>query len=188
METAFIIITILLVLYSLLAVIDGVYLHLFKYRLQERPESKLEHLTHTVRAFLFSGILITLFIQIHDNRFFYLGMAMVLLDILVLLVDAYTEKDSRAFMGGLPRWEYILHLLVNGFHFAAIAVFLVLKINITAEGFVLNQHFESIQSYSTFQFVVINLLPGSLLISLLHVLVYSSKVSSFIKNIKLSCC
>lgn len=32
-------------------------------------------------------------------------------------------KDSRAFMGGLPRWEYIVHLLGNGFHFAAIAVF-----------------------------------------------------------------
>lgn len=188
METAFILLTLLLVLYSLLAVIDGVYLHLYRYRLQERTESRLEHLTHTIRAFLFSGILMTLFIPMDDNRFFYLGMGMVLLDILVLLVDAYTEKDSRAFMGGLPRWEYILHLLVNGFHFAAIALFLALKINATADGFVLNQQFESIQSYHAFQFVVMNLLPGSLLISLLHVLVYSAKVNSFIKNIRFSCC
>lgn len=188
METAFILVTILLALYSLLAVIDGVYLHLYRYRLQERAESKLEHLTHTIRAFLFSGILITLFIQMDDNRFFYLGMVMVLLDILVLLVDAYTEKDSRAFMGGLPRWEYMLHLMVNGFHFAAIAVFLVLKINITSDGFVLNQQFEGIQSYAVFQLVAVNLLPGAVLISLLHVLVYSSKVNSFIKNIRLNCC
>lgn len=188
METAFILVTILLVLYSLLAVIDGVYFHLYRYQLHDRAESQLEHLTHTIRAFLFSGILITLFIQINDNRFFYLGMAMVLLDILVLLVDAYSEKDSRAFMGGLPRWEYMLHLMVNGFHFAAIAVFLVLKINITTDGFVLNQHFEGIQSYPIFQFVAINLLPGSLLISLLHVLVYSSRVSAFMKRIRFSCC
>lgn len=70
MEIAFIISIILLIAYSLLALFDGVFLHLYKYRLYEHKESKFEHLTHTVRAVLFTGILIALFINIEDNRWF----------------------------------------------------------------------------------------------------------------------
>ena len=186
MEFAFVLITVLLVLYALLGLIDGVYLHLFKYRLHEHPQSKLEHLTHTVRAFLFSGILITLFINIDTNQFVHLGLSLVILDIIVLLVDAYAEKDSRAFMGGLPRWEYILHLLINGFHFAAIAVYLILKINFSNDGVLLITYFENTESYAVFKVIAVNLLPGALLIGLLHLLVYSPKVKSFLKQLNLN--
>lgn len=188
MESAFLIMTILIALYSVLALFDGVFLHLYKYKLHENPESKFEHLTHTVRAFLFSGILLTLFINIDTNRFFYLGIFLLGLDVLVLILDAYSEKDSRKFMGGLPRWEYILHLLVNGFHFASIAVFLVLKVNLSGNGMLLVTHFESIKNYHIFKIVAVNLLPGSLLISLLHILVYFPKVNSRFQKLKFSCC
>lgn len=50
MEMAFIISIVLLIAYSLLALFDGVFLHLYKYRLYEHKESKFEHLTHTIRA------------------------------------------------------------------------------------------------------------------------------------------
>lgn len=130
METAFIILIILLIAYIVLAFFDGVFLHLYKYRLYEHKESKFEHLTHTIRAILFTSILISLFINIEENRLFLLGTALVAADIITLIIDAYVEKDSRQFMGGLPRWEYIIHLLVNGFHFASIAVFLVIKIKL----------------------------------------------------------
>lgn len=63
MEIAFIISIVLLIAYSILALFDGVFLHLYKYRLYEHKESKFEHLTHTVRAILFTGILIALFIK-----------------------------------------------------------------------------------------------------------------------------
>lgn len=105
MEIAFIISIILLIVYSLLALFDGVFLHLYKYRLYEHKESKFEHLTHTIRAILFIGILTSLFINIENNSLFVLGAILVVADIITLIVDAYLEKDSRAFMGGLPRWE-----------------------------------------------------------------------------------
>lgn len=50
---ALLISTILLAAFAVLAIIDGFYLHIFKYQLHNHPKSKFEHLTHTVRAVLF---------------------------------------------------------------------------------------------------------------------------------------
>lgn len=188
MEVAFIISIVLLIAYSLLALFDGVFLHLCKYRLYEHEESKFEHLTHTVRAILFTGILISLFINIEDNKWFLLGVALVVADIITLVIDAYVEKDSRTFMGGLPRWEYIIHLLVNGFHFASIAVFLVIKISIDGNGITLSDNFQHIESFHTFRAIAVNLLFGAVLISLLHILVYFPKFSSYFNRLKFKCC
>ncbi|AIL45278.1 hypothetical protein BEI02_15640 [Elizabethkingia sp. HvH-WGS333] len=188
MEIAFLISSILLISYSLLALFDGVFLHLYKYRLYQHKESRFEHLTHTIRALLFTGILISLFINIENNNLFLFGCILIVTDIITLLVDAYVEKDSRAFMGGLPRWEYIVHLLVNGFHFAAIAVFLVIKINLDSDGIRLIENFQQIENYQTFKIIAINLLPGAIIISLLHILVYSPKFNYYFKKMKLKCC
>lgn len=108
--------TTLLVLFAILAIFDGFYLHIFKYQLHNHSESKFEHLTHTLRAILFPLIVYYLFIKQDGSTSFFIGILFVILDLLILAIDAYVEKDSRVFMGGLPRWEYILHLFVNGFH------------------------------------------------------------------------
>ena len=188
MEVAFILSIVLLIAYSLLALFDGVFLHLYKYRLYEHKESKFEHLTHTVRAILFTGILIALFINIEDNRWFLLGTALVVADMITLIIDAYVEKDSRHFMGGLPRWEYIIHLLVNGFHFASIAVFLVIKINLDSNGITLTNNFQQVESFHIFRAIAVNLLPGVMLISLLHILVYFPRFNSYFNKLKFKCC
>ena len=188
MEIAFIISTILLIAYSLLALFDSVFLHLYKYRLYEHKESKFEHLTHTIRALLFTGILISLFINIEDNSLFLLGAAFVIADIITLIIDAYVEKDRRSFMGGLPRWEYIIHMLVNGFHFASIAVFLVIKINLDSNGITLVNNFQQVENFHTFKTIAVNLLPGAVLISLLHILVYFPKFNFYFNKLQLKCC
>ncbi|MCH5684670.1 hypothetical protein LWM68_10590 [Niabella sp. W65] len=188
MEIAFVISTTLLVAYSLLALFDGVFLHLYKYRLYEHKESKFEHLTHTIRAILFTGILISLFINIENNSLFLFGTILVIADIITMIIDAYAEKDSRTFMGGLPRWEYIIHLLVNGFHFASIAVFLVIKINLDNNGITLVNNFQQIESFHIFRTIAINLLPGAMLISLLHILVYFPKFNFYFNKLQLKCC
>lgn len=188
METAFIVAIVLLILFSLLAFFDGVYLHLFKYKLYEHQESKFEHLTHTFRAFLFVGILILMFINIENNSFFLTGLAFAIVDVIILGIDAYAEKDSRKFMGGLPRWEYIIHLFVNGFHFAGIAAVLILKIDFSDSGIILREGFYRFQNYEIFRLISLNILPGAILISLLHVLVYLPKFNSIISRIQLKCC
>lgn len=188
METAFILSIVLLSAYVLLALFDGVFLHLYRYRLYAHKESKFEHFTHTIRAILFTGILFSLFINIENNSLFVFGVILVAADIVMLIMDAYVENDSRAFMGGLPRWEYIIHLLVNGFHFAGIAVFLVIKINIDNNGITLVNHFQSVEAFHLFRTIAINLLPGAVMISLLHILVYFPKFNFYFNKLQLKCC
>jgi hypothetical protein len=171
MELALIVFSILLGLFAVLALYDGFYLHIFKYRLHDRPESRAEHLTHTVRAVLFPFILYFLFLQQDCDTSFFIGLAVVALDILVLAADAWLEKDSRVFMGGLSRWEYILHLFVNGFHFASVAVFLVMKLQLVDGGIEIVSNFYGLKNYGLYRFLVANLLPGACLLAVLHVLV-----------------
>ena len=165
----FLISTILLLAFALLAIIDGLYLHIFKYQLFNYKESKFEHLTHTIRAILFPLIVYFLFVTQNCLTCFYLGILLVVIDIVVLGIDAYVEKDSRSFMGGLPRWEYMLHLFVNGFHFASIAVFFAIKLTYTENGIEIIEDLSNQKNFGLFQFVAVNLLPGAMLMALLHV-------------------
>ena len=171
MEIAFVILSILLVLFALLALYDGFYLHILKYQLQNQVQSKNEHLTHSLRALLFPAIVYFLFLKQDCVISFYLGLTFVVIDLIVLGIDAYIEKDSRAFMGGLPRWEYILHLFVNGFHFASIAVFISLKLQLNKEGITIVPNFYSYQNFYVFKLIALNILPGAILIGLIHILV-----------------
>lgn len=170
MEIAFIIISILITLFAILALYDGFYLHIFKYKLHHYTESRLEHLTHTVRAIFFPLILYFLFIKEDCTISFFIGVLIVILDLLVLAIDAYSEKDSRKFMDGLPRWEYILHLFVNGFHFASIAVFLSIKIRLENNQLSLIQNFNWIENHTIFLLIVKNLMPGSIILAIIHLM------------------
>ncbi len=170
MEIIFFLATALLLVFSGLAIFDGFYLHLVKYRLYEHEESKFEHLMHLARAVLFPCILYFFYLRT-DTTAFWIGTAFVALDILALGVDAYTETDSRVFMGGLPRWEYILHLFVNGFHFAGVAVFFVAKLRILPESLQIITNFDGVYWHTIFTFIVQQMLPGAVLMALLHIAV-----------------
>lgn len=184
METAIIITTVLLILFSILAVYDGFYLHIFKYRLHNHPQSMTEHLTHTLRAVFFPAILYFLFLNQDCQLSFIISSAVVIADLLVLGFDAYIEKDSREFMGGLPRWEYILHLFVNGFHFASIAVFLSLKFKYENDNIAIIPNLTELDNYKLFHAVVINLLPCAIISALLHILLLNSKSRFFLELYK----
>jgi hypothetical protein len=190
METAIIISSVLLVLFVLLALYDGFYLHIFKYRLHKRPESKAEHIIHTIRAVFFPAILYFLFLRQDSNMSFLLGMAIVFLDLLVLAIDAFLEKDSRLFMGGLPRWEYIVHLFVNGFHFASIAVYLSIKLTFQNGEIVIISNIGQSHISDLFSALIINLLPGAILMALLHIMLCMPKTAYTWNNLrrKINCC
>ena len=182
--------TILLLLFAILAVIDGFYLHIFKYQLHNHEESKLEHLTHTIRAILFPLIVYFLFIIQNSTVGFFIGIFLLTVDIIILGIDAFSEKESRAFMGGLPRWEYILHLFVNGFHFGAIAVFLAVKLNLGATGISIVPDLSNMMNYDLFKFVADNLIPGAILIAVIHVMTSFNATRPIWNTLrsKISCC
>lgn len=186
----FLITTFLILAFSLLAVIDGFYLHILKYQLFNHKESKFEHFTHTIRSVLFPLIVYFLLIVQNSKTAFYLGVLFVVLDIIVLAVDAFVEKDSRAFMGGLPRWEYILHLFVNGFHFSSIVVFFVLKLSLSEKGIFIIDDLSNCKNFELFQLVATNLLPGAVLLAIIHVLTSMKKTQEYWNSVRarLVCC
>jgi hypothetical protein len=102
---------------------------------------------------------------------FYIGLILVLIDIITLGVDAYVENDSRQFMGGLPKWEYIIHLFVNGFHFAAIAVYLIVRIKFEAGAISISTGLDNSGANTLFLLLVKNLIPGGILMALIHIFV-----------------
>ncbi|MGH2665346.1 hypothetical protein [Flavobacterium sp.] len=189
MEIAIIISSFFLVLFAILALYDGFYLHIFKYQLHNQIESKMEHLTHALRAVFFPIILYFLFLKQDSDANFLIGLAIVILDILVLGYDAFVEKDSRQFMGGLPRWEYIVHLFVNGFHFASIAVYLSIRLTFQ-NGEILISHITQSSVTDLFNTLIINLLPGAIIMALLHIVLCIPKTANVWNNFrsKLNCC
>lgn len=158
-----------LTIFMILATYDGVYLHIWKYELFNQEESYFEHVTHTIRAILFPIIIWLLFIRV-DVISFYIGIVFVLLDLVVLGVDAYSEKESRSFMGGLPTWEYILHLFANSFHFTTFVLIIATRLHLNTEGLTYSTAFLSNSFFAVGQQIALNLLPGACILGIAHLL------------------
>jgi hypothetical protein len=118
---------VLLVAYLVLASVDGLYLHLWRFQLHLRPETQLEHLTHTARAVLFVPALVLVLAGDTSGPLLWAGVAVVLLDFLVGVADMLEEGVSRTFQGGLPRYELALHVVLSVLHYGAVAASLVAR-------------------------------------------------------------
>jgi hypothetical protein len=189
MEILFLLSIICLIGFMLLATYDGAYLHLWKFELFNREESHFEHQTHTARALLFPAIVYLLFVDTSIIGF-WIGLTLVATDLIVLGLDAYSEMESRRFMNGLPQWEYILHLFANSFHFTAIVLIIAARTKITDSGILYATEFMSHSSFETVQFIAINIIPGSIILGLLH-LILSTEFGKRVYNanrLKITCC
>lgn len=189
MEILFFLSIFCLIVFMGLATYDGAYLHLWKYELFNHTESKFEHQTHTIRALLFPAIVALLFI---DTSFagFCIALVLVLLDLLVLGLDAYSEKESRSFMNGLPKREYILHLFANSFHFAAIVLIIATRLKINDNSMVYSTQFTSHPSFEMVQLIATNILPGGIILAFIHVLLmfnFGKKLWNT-NRMKITCC
>jgi hypothetical protein len=109
----------LFTLFAAVAAVDSTHYHFRRFRLWSRPETRREHVAHTIRAALMAPALVALF---HDGRPATLvACAIVALDFVAAGIDVATERDSRARFGGLPHGEYVAHLSATTLHVAAIA-------------------------------------------------------------------
>ena len=147
----------------ILALYDGLYLHLWKFELFNRKESEIEHKIHTARALLFPMIVYYLFID-NSRVGYFIGIAFFLADLVVLALDAYYEKGSREFMDGLPRWEYIIHLFANSFHFASFVLIIIIREN----GTILKSFIGSYEVSDLIYVVGIYVIPGAITMGIIH--------------------
>src|SRR4051812_37911001 len=116
----------IVVLFALLAGYDGVHLHLVRYRLWARAESRHEHLVHTARAIAFPIALVLVFTG-RGGPMLWAGLAVIALDTAFEVYDVAIEPDSRARAGGLPVAEGVLHNILGTLRAAAIVLVLVAR-------------------------------------------------------------
>lgn len=190
MDILFYLATACLVLFMILATYDGFYLHIFKYKLFDREESLFEHKTHTARAVLFPLIVWLLLINETNFILFLAGIAFVVIDLIVLGIDAYYEQESRSFMGGLPKWEYIIHLFANAFHFSAIVIALAIRLEISDNSILFVDTVVASTAHDVFQIVAVNLIPGAVILALLHFILMMKRPKTIWTHYrtKITCC
>ena len=127
MYTYQIIACLLLILFTIVASIDGLYFHLYKYRLFERKESIKEHHLHTANAFLFPITILLLFVYDVAGFLLWLSVVITILTLIIEFYDVFEEKKSRADLGGLTSLEYSMHFGMSGIRAAYTAIVLTQK-------------------------------------------------------------
>lgn len=158
--------TVLLEVFAVLALIDGVYIHLIRLGLPSRPRSWMEHVWHTFSALLFLPIVLTVFLAPTAGIVLWTGVALVAALYWVEFHDVRAERESRADLGGLSRFELTLHVVL--ILTRTVAVILALA----------SRPVEAWSSFSTpvigahpdwVTLLVAPLIPGALLIAAVHV-------------------
>ena len=109
METSFY----LLLFVAHLGTFDVLYFHLYKCKLNSRPECRREVFWHICRHLIYA----LQFVWVANFRFH--GWALAILgvlyacDIFVAWADVWEETASRKVQGGLPRGEYFMHIVLS---------------------------------------------------------------------------
>jgi hypothetical protein len=149
-----------------LSFVDGVWIHLVKLKLHTRPDSYREHLWHTARALLFPPTLVLLFMYPTAGWLLWLGVALVGLDGVAGVADVLSERGSRKSLGGLSSFEYLVHVLLVILHTSATVLVLASR---PSEAWSLSSPLLVGTSQTSISWMVSQLLPGSVVIGLLHV-------------------
>src|SRR5215207_9622210 len=103
--------TVFLMIFGAVADYDGLYLHLWKYRLYARPESRREHKLHTAQGILFVPVIFFLFYKDFGGWALWAGVLFLSAEQVVEICDVLDERDSRASLGGLSSAEYAAHVI-----------------------------------------------------------------------------
>lgn len=105
--------------YAVLAAIDGLWLHLWCYRLHRTAPQ--EHRIHTARAVLFSAVVPLLLMGWASGPLLWCGALLAVADLALVAWDAAIETRTRAFQRGLPAGEAALHTVLQALHAVVLA-------------------------------------------------------------------
>jgi hypothetical protein len=157
----------LLVPLGLLAAVDGLYLHLWRLRLHERPESRREHLLHSARAVLFAPCLALVYGFESAGGWLWAGVALAVVDTALEGWDTFEEPGSRRAIGGLTAAEALLHVVLVTLR--AVSLVLVL-ISLPAAAWSWSTP-GTLREVEPWQAIVVwtGLLPGATGVAALHV-------------------
>lgn len=175
----------ILLLFLGLSIFDGIYYHLWKFRLQEREDSKFEHVTHTVRAVLFIPTTILIYFIGATGWLLWAAVLVLAFDLVTEIIDVLNEKASRSTLGGLPSGEYLVHIMLTTLRVSALALAFAA---LPSEAWITNSPSIIVPAFS--KIVALQTLPGALIVAILHIyLIFDPTfVSRMERSIKNKCC
>lgn len=109
-----------LLAFTTIAGVDGLYFHLYRYRLHERAASRTEHLLHTLNVILFVPLTALLYCVEPLGLWRWLVLALFGLSVGIEILDVRCEEASRRELGGLTNNEYLMHFLMSGLRGGAV--------------------------------------------------------------------
>jgi len=105
-------VVVLLIVMGFVGAFDGLYYHLYKFRLYRQPSARTETVTHLVRGALFAVVLWTLAHYAPAGGWYWSFIAVFAVELTDDVIDVLIEPASRKPLGGLPRFEYLVHMIV----------------------------------------------------------------------------
>ncbi len=97
---------------GLLGATDILVFHVHGHALRERVDSRAELVTHALRGPTYA-VLFLVVPNYELNGGWYLALlGLLAVDALISVVDFWLEPESRRSAGGLPRGEYLLHVIL----------------------------------------------------------------------------
>ena len=105
---------ILLFLFLGIAGVDGLYFHIYRYRLYRRRDSQREHLLHTLNSALLPLCAAPLVLADARGAWLWTAVGLNVAAFVVESIDVVSEKTSRRHLGGLTREEYWMHFTMSG--------------------------------------------------------------------------
>lgn len=92
---------------------DVIYYHTYRCRLARRTECQKEVFWHTLRHFIYaSQFLVIAHFRFHGAALLAL-LALYVADVFIAWADVWEETGSRGQIGGLPRGEYFMHVILS---------------------------------------------------------------------------
>lgn len=155
---------------------DGLYFHLWKYRLHARIETRSEHVAHTWRALLLPPVLWLALLGSGMPLGIRIGglVALAAIDWTIGIWDALLERRSRQTLGGLPHHEYLVHLIATGVHSGA-EVLSIASLSVALASGESASAFASTSLASAAGFVLV---PSSVAVALVHVVLLHPRFAS----------
>lgn len=176
----------ILLLFLGLSIFDGIYYHLWKFRLQEREDSKFEHITHTLRAILFIPATVLIYWMGVKGLLLWTAIIVLAFDLITEVVDILNERSSRATLGGLPSGEYLVHIMLTTLRVAALVLAFAA---LPTEAWIFDSTTHIVPPEFA-KFVAMQALPGALMVAGLHIyLVFDPLfISRTERSIRSKCC
>lgn len=102
--------TYILFVMGLLGAADILLYHSISHGIRSHVDSRLELVTHSLRGPIYAALFVLVPNFTMQGAWFWVLMGILLADVGVSLADFLLERPSRAFFGGLPTGEYVLHI------------------------------------------------------------------------------